>query len=66
MRSFGTRALPQVLTPQELMPGLQFAAAFSSKQLPNVVTHLPSFAAQNYYGQGLLEPMDDVINAIRG
>ena len=42
----------------------QFAAAFSSKQLPNVVTHLPSFAAQNYYGQGLLEPMDDVINAI--
>ncbi|WP_119274374.1 ABC transporter substrate-binding protein [Taklimakanibacter deserti] len=42
----------------------QFAAAFSSKQLPNIVTHLPSFAAQNYYGQGLLEPMDDVINAI--
>jgi ABC-type glycerol-3-phosphate transport system substrate-binding protein len=42
----------------------QFAAAFSSKQLPNVVTHLPSFAAQNYYGQDLLEPMDDVINAI--
>lgn len=42
----------------------QFAAAFSSKQLPNVVTHLPSFAAQNYYGQGLLEPFDDVINAI--
>src|SRR5687768_13697414 len=37
----------------------QFAAAFSSKQLPNIVTHLPSFAAQNYYGQGLLEPMDD-------
>ncbi|MGE0239590.1 MAG: ABC transporter substrate-binding protein [Parvibaculaceae bacterium] len=42
----------------------QFAAAFSSKQLPNVVTHLPSFAAQNYYGQGLLEPMDDVINSV--
>jgi multiple sugar transport system substrate-binding protein len=42
----------------------QFAAAFASKQLPNIVTHLPSFAAQNYYGQGLLEPMDDVINAI--
>lgn len=42
----------------------QFAAAFSSKQLPNIVTHLPSFAAQNYYGQGLLEPMDDVINAV--
>jgi multiple sugar transport system substrate-binding protein len=42
----------------------QFAAAFASKQVPNVVTHLPSFAAQNYYGQGLLEPMDDVIKAI--
>jgi multiple sugar transport system substrate-binding protein len=42
----------------------QFAAAFASKQLPNLVTHLPSFAAQNYYSQGLLEPMDDVIKAI--
>ncbi|MDQ0390520.1 ABC transporter substrate-binding protein [Labrys monachus] len=42
----------------------QLAAAFASKQLPNIVTHLPSFAAQNYYGQGLLEPMDDVIKAI--
>jgi multiple sugar transport system substrate-binding protein len=42
----------------------QFAAAFASKQLPHVVTHLPSFAAQNYYGQGLLEPFDDVIAAI--
>jgi multiple sugar transport system substrate-binding protein len=42
----------------------QLAAAFASKQLPNVLTHLPSFAAQNYYGQGLLEPMDDVIKAI--
>lgn len=42
----------------------QFAAAFAAKQVPNVVTHLPSFAAQNYYGQGLLEPMDDVIKAI--
>jgi multiple sugar transport system substrate-binding protein len=42
----------------------QFAAAFAAKQVPNVVTHLPSFAAQNYYGQGLLEPMDDVIKAV--
>jgi multiple sugar transport system substrate-binding protein len=42
----------------------QLAAAFASKQLPNVITHLPSFAAQNYYGQGLLEPMDVVIKAI--
>lgn len=42
----------------------QLAAAFSAKQVPNILTHLPSFAAQNYYGQGLLEPMDDVIKAI--
>lgn len=42
----------------------QLAAAFSAKQVPNILTHLPSFAAQNYYGQGLLEPMDDVIRAI--
>ncbi len=42
----------------------QFAAAFASKQLPHVVTHLPSFAAQTYYAQGLLEPFDDVIQAI--
>lgn len=42
----------------------QFAAAFAAKQVPNIVTHLPSFAAQNYYSQGLVEPMDDVIKAI--
>lgn len=42
----------------------QFAAAFASKQLPHVVTHLPSFAAQTYYAQGLLEPMDAVIEAV--
>jgi multiple sugar transport system substrate-binding protein len=42
----------------------QLAAAFASKQVPHIVTHLPSFAAQNYYGQGLLEPMDEVIKAI--
>lgn len=42
----------------------QFAAAFASKQLPNIVTHLPSFAVQNYYAQGLIEPFDDVIKAI--
>lgn len=42
----------------------QFAAAFAAKQLPNIVTHLPSFAAQQYYAEGLLEPMDEVIAAI--
>jgi multiple sugar transport system substrate-binding protein len=42
----------------------QFAAASAAKQLPNLITHLPSFAAQTYYAQGLVEPMDDVIQAI--
>ncbi|MFC3712920.1 ABC transporter substrate-binding protein [Sphingoaurantiacus capsulatus] len=42
----------------------QFAAAFAAKQLPNIVTHLPSFTAQSYYARGLLEPVDDVIQAI--
>lgn len=42
----------------------QFAAAFAAGQLPNIVTHLPSFAAQSYYAQGLLEPMDTVVDTI--
>ena len=42
----------------------QFAAAFAARQLPNLVTHLPSFAAQNYYAEGLLEPVDDVIATV--
>jgi multiple sugar transport system substrate-binding protein len=42
----------------------QLAAAFSSGEVPDIVTHLPSFAAQSYYAQGLIEPFDDVIAAI--
>lgn len=42
----------------------QIAAASAAKQLPNIITHLPSFAAQTYYAQGLVEPLDDVIQAI--
>jgi multiple sugar transport system substrate-binding protein len=42
----------------------QLAAAFSSGEVPDIVTHLPSFAAQTYYASGLLEPFDDVIAAI--
>lgn len=42
----------------------QFAAAFASKQLPHVVTHLPSFAAGTYWAKGLLEPFGSVIKAI--
>ena len=42
----------------------QLAAAFSSGEVPDIVTHLPSFAAQSYYDAGLVEPFDDVIAAI--
>lgn len=42
----------------------QLAAAFSSGEVPDIVTHLPSFAAQSYYANGLVEPMNDVIAAI--
>jgi multiple sugar transport system substrate-binding protein len=42
----------------------QLAAAFSSGQVPDVVTHLPSFSVQSYYAKGLVEPFNDVIEAI--
>lgn len=42
----------------------QLAAAFSSGEVPDIVTHLPSFAIQSYYANGLVEPFNDVIDAI--
>ncbi|MGB3408344.1 MAG: extracellular solute-binding protein [Jannaschia sp.] len=42
----------------------QLAAAFSSGEVPDIVTHLPSFAIQSYYANGLVEPFDSVIEAI--
>jgi multiple sugar transport system substrate-binding protein len=42
----------------------QFAAAFAAGQVPNIVTHLPSFAAQGYFAKGLLTPMDPVADAV--
>lgn len=42
----------------------QLAAAFASGQVPDIVTHLPSFAVQTYYAEGLVEPFDDVITGI--
>lgn len=42
----------------------QLAAPFSSGEVPDVVTHLPSFAVASYYANGLVEPFDDVIEAI--
>lgn len=42
----------------------QLAAAFASGEVPNVVTHLPSFAVSDYWNNGLLEPFNDVIDMI--
>jgi multiple sugar transport system substrate-binding protein len=42
----------------------QLAAAFASGEVPNIVTHLPSFAVSNYWRNGLLEPFNDVIQMI--
>lgn len=42
----------------------QLAAAFASGEVPNVVTHLPSFAVSDYWANGLLEPFNEVIEAI--
>ncbi|MEQ8400148.1 MAG: extracellular solute-binding protein [Roseitalea porphyridii] len=42
----------------------QLAAAFASGEVPHIVTHLPSFAVQTYYAEGLIEPFNDVIEAI--
>lgn len=42
----------------------QLAAAFASGQVPNIVTHLPSFAVTNYWRNGLLEPFNDVIKMV--
>lgn len=42
----------------------QLAAAFASGKVPNLVTHLPSFAVADYWSAGLLEPFNDVIAAV--
>ncbi|SOH94881.1 multiple sugar transport system substrate-binding protein [Monaibacterium marinum] len=42
----------------------QMAAAFASGDVPNIVTHLPSFAVSNYWSNGLVEPFNDVIEMI--
>ena len=42
----------------------QMAAAFASGEVPNIVTHLPSFTVSSYYSNGLLEPFNDVIEMI--
>ena len=42
----------------------QLAAAFAGGNVPNVVTHLPSFAVADYWQAGLVEPIDPVLAAI--
>ena len=42
----------------------QLAAAFAGGNVPNLVTHLPSFAVADYWRAGLLMPVDDVIARI--
>ncbi|WP_448955390.1 ABC transporter substrate-binding protein [Labrys neptuniae] len=50
-------------TSDEAYPA-QMAAAFASGQVPDLVTHIPSFSVASYYAKGLVEPFDDVIKAI--
>ena len=42
----------------------QLAAAFAGGNVPNLVTHLPSFAVADYWQAGLLAPFDKVIDAV--
>jgi len=42
----------------------RLAAAFASKQVPDLITHLPSFAVANYWVNGLLAPLNDVIDTV--
>jgi multiple sugar transport system substrate-binding protein len=42
----------------------QLAAAFAGGNVPNLITHLPSFAVADYWSAGLLMPFDDVIDSI--
>ncbi|MDJ0939042.1 MAG: ABC transporter substrate-binding protein [Woeseiaceae bacterium] len=42
----------------------QLAAAFAGGNVPNLVTHLPSFAVADYWNAGLILPFDDVISSI--
>jgi multiple sugar transport system substrate-binding protein len=42
----------------------QMAAAYASGEVPDLVTHIPSFAVASYFDKGLVEPFNDVIQAI--
>ena len=42
----------------------QLAAAFAGGKVPNLVTHLPSFAVADYWQAGLLASFDSVIESV--
>ena len=42
----------------------QLAAAFAGGRVPNLVTHLPSFAVADYWHAGLLLPFDAIIDSV--
>jgi multiple sugar transport system substrate-binding protein len=50
-------------TSDETYP-VQMAAAFASGEVPDIVTHIPSFSVASYYAKGLVAQFDDVIKAI--
>jgi len=50
-------------TSDETYPA-QMAAAFASGEVPDIVTHIPSFSVASYYAKGLVAPFEDVIKAI--
>jgi multiple sugar transport system substrate-binding protein len=50
-------------TSDETYPA-QMAAAYASGQVPDIVTHIPSFSVASYYAKGLVEPFDEVIKSI--
>ena len=50
-------------TSDETYPA-QMAAAFASGQVPDIVTHVPSFSVASYYSKDLIEPFDEVIKTV--
>ncbi len=58
----GTKVVFEKTSDEGYQP--QLAAAFASGEVPNVVTHLPSFAVSDYWANGLLEPFNEVIEAV--
>lgn len=58
----GTRVVFEKISDEGYAP--QLAAAFAGGNVPNLVTHLPSFAVADYWSAGLLRAFDPVIEAV--